>query len=396
MHITQTPTVTWFLATILNPLQGVFNFIIYMHPMVVHSKRQQPGTSWWQAIKYAFWSRGEDNRRDEPEQPVTRTSVSAQDVELGPIFYKEEMAERGVHPRQSFIALLQSPLYYEDDLFMLINDNTIRHISSYLDARDMVHLAMTCKWFGTKEQQYNNLSMMEESARQLFNGAQTEERQAVPNEDNYFLLYNELLALRSHLLFDQLVGNDIEYLNNDKSRVTTTVSKIDPNTAMSNYIMRAGKHYATFTIVKDGHLLFGVTRFMKGLDKKQLSTFTPFNGYCSEDDRGLGEIIRLDMISQSPQTGVHVCTYATNEGNCCWSSWYRRRNEDWEGNEASQVGDRIGLLLDLDEGTLSVYKNDRKLGVMKSGLVGKYCWFVEMSNGPCSVNIRREQVHSSY
>ena len=70
----RTPTVTWFLATILNPLQGLFNVVVYMHPMVVQSKRQQPGTSWWQAISYAFWSRGEDNRRCVVQHSSSRTN----------------------------------------------------------------------------------------------------------------------------------------------------------------------------------------------------------------------------------------------------------------------------------------------------------------------------------
>ena len=46
------------------------------------------------------------------------------------------------------------------------------------------------------------------------------------------------------------------------------------------------------------------------------------------------------------------------------------------------------MLLDLDEGTLSVYKDGRKLGVMKSGLAGQYCWVASMWNGT-SVSIKR-------
>ncbi|EJK70528.1 hypothetical protein THAOC_08102, partial [Thalassiosira oceanica] len=42
---------------------------------------------------------------------------------------------------------------------------------------------------------------------------------------------------------------------------------------------------------------------------------------------------------------------------------------DWEGNERSTTGDTIGMLLeDLDEGTLTVYKNNRRLGVMENRL----------------------------
>ena len=55
---------------------------------------------------------------------------------------------------------------------------------------------------------------------------------------------------------------------------------------------------------------------------------------------------------------------------------------------------KIGMLLDLDEGTLSVYKNERKLGVMKRGLAGQYCWVVALLAGS-KVTIKRGTVPAS-
>ena len=49
----------------------------------------------------------------------------------------------------------------------------------------------------------------------------------------------------------------------------------------------------------------------------------------------------------------------------------------------------IGMLLDLDEGTLAVYKNGRRLGVMKDGLSGEYCWFTSLLGCGCSVSVER-------
>ena len=193
----QMPTVTWYIASIMNPLQGVFNFIIYMHPMVLSKIQEQPGTTWWQAITYAIWSRGVDNRRGvvrqqnlsrdeenlnlhQAEQQIDELTpnVTAQE-EPSPFYYDEAIAVRGVHPRQSFIALLQSPLYYDEDILLIINDHTIQHIASYLDYQEIARLALTCRRFGASEKQYNNLSMMEEAAHQLFNRAQVEERNAL-------------------------------------------------------------------------------------------------------------------------------------------------------------------------------------------------------------------------
>ena len=42
---------------------------------------------------------------------------------------------------------------------------------------------------------------------------------------------------------------------------------------------------------------------------------------------------------------------------------------------ARKQGDRIGMLLDLDQGSMTVWKNDEQLGVMQAeGLRGPLCW----------------------
>jgi hypothetical protein len=41
-------------------------------------------------------------------------------------------------------------------------------------------------------------------------------------------------------------------------------------------------------------------------------------------------------------------------------------------------GDRVGLLLDLDQGSMTVYKNDERLGVMATSLSGEYSWAVTL------------------
>ena len=48
---------------------------------------------------------------------------------------------------------------------------------------------------------------------------------------------------------------------------------------------------------------------------------------------------------------------------------------EWLGCERVIGSGTVGLLLDLNEGTLSVFKNGRRLGVMKEGLGGEYVWF---------------------
>jgi hypothetical protein len=41
-------------------------------------------------------------------------------------------------------------------------------------------------------------------------------------------------------------------------------------------------------------------------------------------------------------------------------------------------GDHIGMLLDLDQGSMTVYKSVQRLGVMATGLSGEYCWAVSL------------------
>ena len=68
--------------------------------------------------------------------------------------------------------------------------------------------------------------------------------------------------------------------------------------------------------------------------------------------------------------------------------WPAGAEQTWDGQQGANVGDRIGLLLDRSDGSLSVYKNDVRLGVMvSSGLAGEYCWAVSLYNKDDRVRI---------
>ncbi|EJK51475.1 hypothetical protein THAOC_29344, partial [Thalassiosira oceanica] len=80
-------------------------------------------------------------------------------------------------------------------------------------------------------------------------------------------------------------------------------------------------------------------------------------------------------------SNVHACDYNCDDGKMNWTDWedYEIDNE-WEGMESCPSGNTVGMLLNLDEGTLTVYKNNRRLGVIKDGLSGSYCWYIEVPN----------------
>jgi hypothetical protein len=64
-------------------------------------------------------------------------------------------------------------------------------------------------------------------------------------------------------------------------------------------------------------------------------------------------------------------------GGSCFPGYH-----DWEERQgAREEGDRIGMLLDLDQGSMTVYKNDERLGVMATGLSGEYSWAVSLYYG---------------
>eukprot|EP01044_Picomonas_judraskeda_P012922 COSAG03_NODE_1903_length_3376_cov_1.008239_2_plen_375_part_00 len=107
--------------------------------------------------------------------------------------------------------------------------------------------------------------------------------------------------------------------------------------------------------------------------------------------------------------GVHVVQFTVRKGDQMWfglirADWEVEGGEDanwvqghsfyatangtrfpgrsaWDGMQTAEEGDRIGLLLDLDAGSLTVYKNDERLGVMQEkGLTDAagYRWAVSL------------------
>ena len=115
--------------------------------------------------------------------------------------------------------------------------------------------------------------------------------------------------------------------------------------AASKVMMRSGRHFAQFTVVEGYRMFFGVIR--PGWD--------------------------VEGGENAPWEDGH-CFYATYNG-VSYPSGMR-----WGGEQdARERADRIGMLLDLDQGSMTVWKNDVKLGVMVAeGLSGPLCWAVTL------------------
>ena len=119
-------------------------------------------------------------------------------------------------------------------------------------------------------------------------------------------------------------------------------------------VMRSGRHFTGFTVVEGDDMMFGVTR---------------------------------------PGWGVEGDSDAQHEdGHCFYDTASGRRFPVGNGSEGMQLarvqGDRIGLLLDFDQGSMTVWEHDERLGVMQAeGLSGPLCWAVSIFDEHYSARI---------
>ena len=140
----------------------------------------------------------------------------------------------------------------------------------------------------------------------------------------------------------------------DEGAVATIADGDDEyRAAASKAAMRSGRHYAHFTVIVAEYVGFGM--------------------------------IRPDWDVEGGESAEGVdghCFYFTDDGNG------EPGGHDWEGSQTAMESDRIGMLLDLDQGSMTVWKNDVKLGVMVAeGLRGPLCWAVSMFDEGYSVRI---------
>jgi len=245
------------------------------------------------------------------------------------------------------------------------------------------------------------MSIIEESTRIAIQEIATEEQSAtLPHYEGESALadYHYLQLLRAPLTFDQLAH--AQYVNSeDKSCVkyNTSAPKIWLwATALSNNILRAGKHYATFDVQSSSQrgvmVLVGV---MRPGQVNQNASGTPV------DKNFYQNFSRYPVERFNNNNNIQSCIYLSATGDCFTSDWKRTSGTtadiiNWDGKESiTTAPNNIGMLLDLDEGTLSVYKNGLKLGVMKRGLAGPYCWVASLDNQGAQITIKRGAIPSN-
>jgi len=282
---------------------------------------------------------------------------------------------------------------------MLGSDATV-HIASFLGTTDIACLGRTCGHFG-KSYVWSDgqmTSLVEELAGRVIDCNTTDYEKSVLVGERKMKMLRELELLRSPLYFKQLIGNSnaIRY-SQPLSTISVSCSGDEYVTAISSHVMRTGRHYATICVCglsNPDNLDFGI----KDWDKQGLDSFDPlccFRRHHEHRDQLLAE--RTDEWGDD----LHCCSYYSEGGTCYHANWCdedQDHGDEWEGMEPLEetgqpVGDmynvKLGLLLDLNSGTLSVFKDGRLLGVMKEGLTGAYCWCFGSYMATCEVKIER-------
>ena len=161
--------------------------------------------------------------------------------------------------------------------------------------------------------------------------------------ESWLCLMHEVGVLRQPLAFGRAHASIT--LSENGAVATFGAQDYLDRVAATKAVMQSGRHFVQFTVVSGDDMMFGVVR--PGWDVEE------------------------EALAYDP------------DGHCFYHTYSGRRfpgYHDWEGSQtAKEQGDRIGMLLDLDQGSMSVWKGDEKLGVMQAeGLSGPLCWAVSM------------------
>jgi len=236
---------------------------------------------------------------------------------------------------------------------------------------------------------------MEVAARTVLHSKWTDdEKSALPRQEgdeSWISLYQEFLKLfRLPLQFDKLVGvNNIEYVEgSDKTRAYSKATGNHGSAICSN-IMRAGMHSVSFQVIGDP-TKYGIQCGVMRPTTKDITSLTEC--YAAAQDLSSFSLKVYEMFSNN----VDCCMLSTSTGKGLLRKRWKNQEDgslsfcqpyDWDGmEEIHDTSFKIGMVLDLDVGTLDVYKNDRRLGTMATGLAGEYCWVVSMARDGSDVS----------
>lgn len=293
-------------------------------------------------------------------------------------------------------------------------------IAAFLRPRDLLALSLTSSHFGSPRVQedfdYSSAavrtptkvtawSLIEEAARQNIMATMSDEdREELEKEFDlntvtaWLLVAHRLKILQDPLTFRALLGReDVTCIDGDFSHVMSNYPEwAGCEVVLCRQVMRSGSYYAVFTLTgdPDAYLEVGV------LPARTLG-WAPTG---ESDSFHLCYMEWCELLAGDPQLSesARSCFYSAYSGyDCCYSYDFEfsgMEERSWHNmDDCTKQGDEIGLLLDLERGTLSVEKNRWLLGIMREGLTGEYVWAARMcamtnaprTSSPPSVRIER-------
>lgn len=258
--------------------------------------------------------------------------------------------------------------------FDLLGDEVLLVVLAYVSAADLVALGSTARRFSQPtvvvppvlppadadvadvtlaRSPVEICSLVEAAARQHVQRNPILEQQRVLRRDKepWVALMRELELLAKPVVFtDADQGIMLSHAGAVATDCSTYMEHLP--VVCGRVAMRSGLHYAELTSLRGCTAMYGVV----GADfeaARRIPAWKSQNGW---------------MFGCYDGRLYHACTY-----------------RDWPGMRRTQVGDVVGLLLDLNTGSLAVYVNGARLGLMvESGLRGPLCWVADLYSSSIS------------
>ncbi len=286
-----------------------------------------------------------------------------------------------------------------------LSDELVLGVSGFLDAQSLRSLGLVSRRFSRKAAPVvqngvivDSLSLTQEAARLQWYRHSTEQQGRVPwvGYERWLHMLRRMEVLTAPLVFHgSYRGGEIE-IREDRRVMTKTAAApsglldailvFSEDLAEPTIPMRRGRHYAEFSLV--GHVSPGPGHFCVGIVDH--SSVRPSRS-PSDSPSCRGSLEPPSGGGRAREASAYL--FDAKDGQCLdWTGvgWARHSWQMALGGWPSQFGlDRIGLLLDIDAGKLSVYRGGIKLGTMVQELnrQGHYVWMVQIMRIGDSVRV---------
>lgn len=289
-----------------------------------------------------------------------------------------------------------------------LSDELVLAVSGFLDSQSLQSLALVSRRFSRKAAPVvqhgvivDSLSLPQEAARLQWSRCSAEQQNQVPwfGYERWLHMLRRMEVLSAPLVFHGSYRGGTVLLSDNRRTMTKKASGLgtpgglldatlvySEDLADPTFSMRRGRHYAEFSLVGRGSP--GPAHFSVGIVDH--SSVRPSRS-SSDSSRCRGSLEPPSGGGRAREASAYL--FDTKDGHCLdWTEvdWARHSwqmsPEGWRSHFGSE---RIGLLLDVEAGKLSVYRGGIKLGTMVRDLnkQGHYVWVVQIMRAGDSVRV---------